>query len=119
VTVQQFRDNASYFDVSPCFVGHSHLPICFLMKEPVSYVEMGPVSDGQQVALPRGMRTVVNPGSVGQPRDHDPRASCGVYDDLRGVFTVHRVEYDVEAAQRKILSAGLPEFLAMRLAYGQ
>ena len=119
VTVQQFLDNCGYFDISPCFVGHSHLPLCFLMKEPVSYVEMGSLAEGQTVAVPLGVRAALNPGSVGQPRDHDARASCAIYDDLRRTFTVHRVEYDVESVQRKILAAGLPEFLALRLAYGQ
>ena len=62
---------------------------------------------------------MVNPGSVGQPRDHEPRASCGVYDDADRVFTLHRAEYDIAKTQKKILDAGLPEFLALRLAYGQ
>lgn len=119
VTVQQFLDNCNYFDISPCFVGHSHLPVCMLMKEPVSYVEMGAVLDSQRLVAPAGMRCVLNPGSVGQPRDHDPRAACGVYDDLRRTFTLHRVEYDVGKAQEKIMAAGLPDFLALRLAYGQ
>jgi diadenosine tetraphosphatase ApaH/serine/threonine PP2A family protein phosphatase len=119
VTQQQFQDNCTYFDISPCFVGHSHLPLCIMMREPMSMIEMGSLADGQQVPAPLGQRTVVNPGSVGQPRDHDPRASCGMYDDLRRCFTVYRVEYDVETVQRKILAAGLPEFLALRLAYGQ
>ncbi len=119
VTVQQFRDNCSYFKTSPCFVGHSHLPVCFLMKEPVSYVEAGTLGEGQEIRTPDGMRCVINPGSVGQPRDQDSRASCGVYDDKRRVFTLTRVEYPIPAVQEKIRSAGLPEFLAARLDYGQ
>lgn len=119
VTVQQFHDNCSYFEASPCFVGHSHLPVCFLMKEPVSYVEAGALAEGQVLASPAGVRSVINPGSVGQPRDHDNRASCGVYDDEKRTFTLCRAEYDIEAVQRKIHAAGLPEFLALRLAYGQ
>lgn len=119
VTVQQFHDNCSYYKTSPCFVGHSHLPICFLMKEPVSFVEAGELSDGQTLFIPQGIRGVVNPGSVGQPRDQDPRACCGIYDDVERTFTLMRVEYDVAATQKKILDAGLPEFLAARLSYGQ
>lgn len=119
VTVQQFHDNYQYFKVSPCFIGHSHLPLCFLMKEPVSYVEFGTLKEAAVVRTPRGVRGVVNPGSVGQPRDHDHRASCGIYDDEARVFKLVRLEYDVAEAQRKILDAGLPEFLALRLAYGQ
>lgn len=119
VTVQQFHDNCKYFDISPCFVGHSHLPMCFLMAEPVSYVEAGSLGEGQEILTPKGVRSVVNPGSVGQPRDHDNRASCGVYDDEARKFSLLRVEYEVEAVQKKIRKIGLPEFLAMRLSYGQ
>ncbi|MFA6029564.1 MAG: metallophosphoesterase family protein [Elusimicrobiota bacterium] len=119
VTVQQFHDNYPHYKVSPCFVGHSHLPLAFLMKEPVSYVEFAMLKPEQTVRAARGVRTVINPGAVGQPRDHDARAACGLYDDESRVFTLHRVEYDVEAAQRKILMAGLPEFLSLRLLYGQ
>jgi len=119
VTVQQFHDNYPYFAVSPCFIGHSHLPLCFLMKEPVSYVEFGTLKEGSKIRSPDGVRSVINPGSVGQPRDHDHRASCGVYDDQARAFQLARLEYDVAEAQRKILDAGLPEFLALRLAYGQ
>ncbi|MFH1723845.1 MAG: metallophosphoesterase family protein [Elusimicrobiota bacterium] len=119
VTTQQFHDNCSYFETSPCFVGHSHMPACFLMSEPVSYVEHSPLLDGQTVASPVGVRSVINPGSVGQPRDHDARACYGLYDEETRVFTLHRVEYDVASVQDKILKAGLPEFLALRLSYGQ
>ncbi len=119
VTVQQFHDNVAYFKVSPCFVGHSHMPVCFLMKEPVSYVEAGTLTDGQKLVSPAGMRSVINPGAVGQPRDHDNRASCGIYDDQARMFTLYRAAYDVEGVQKKIHKANLPEFLALRLAYGQ
>ena len=119
VTVQQFHDNYQYYKVSPCFIGHSHLPLCFLMKEPVSYVEFGPLKEGKLLRCPAGVRSVVNPGSVGQPRDHDHRASCGIYDDEARTFELFRLEYDVLSAQRKIIDAGLPEFLAHRLHYGQ
>lgn len=119
VTVQQFHDNCTYFKTSPCFVGHSHMPLAFLMTEPVSYVDHGPMAPGQVLNLPRHTKIVINPGSVGQPRDHEPRASCGLLDDEKRTFTLHRVKYDVEAVQKKIIAAGLPEFLALRLSYGQ
>ena len=119
VTVQQFHDNCSYFNISPCFVGHSHIPICFLMKEPVSYVEAGTLVEGQPLPVSLGLRGVVNSGSVGQPRDHDPRASAGIYDDATRLFELYRVTYDIGRVQQRILDAGLPEFLALRLSYGQ
>ena len=64
-------------------------------------------------------RYLVNPGSVGQPRDGDPRASFAIVDTERRRVSVRRAAYDVAAAQRKIRQAGLPEFLADRLAAGR
>ncbi|HEX7285048.1 MAG TPA: metallophosphoesterase, partial [Candidatus Angelobacter sp.] len=62
---------------------------------------------------------LINPGSVGQPRDGDPRAAFAMYDtDARSV-TFHRVPYDIEKAQEKIFAAGLPERLAIRLEEGR
>ena len=65
-----------------------------------------------------GRRYIVNIGSVGQPRDGDPRAAYAVYDDQRREVVIHRVEYDVASAQGKIRKAGLPPRLAERLSSG-
>jgi len=119
VTVQQFLDNCGYFKISPCFVGHSHLPVCFLTKEPLSHVEEGVVTEEKSVHIPQGVKAVLNPGSVGQPRDQDIRASCGIYDDQKRTFRLMRVHYEIEAVQKKMIKADLPEFLALRLSYGQ
>lgn len=118
----QFRDNAPLVRKWPLFVGHSHMPLLF------RYVDgekiEGRFLDEKEETLPRaddgGMAPVaLNPGSVGQPRDQDNRASCGLYDSDKGTFRVFRVPYDVGAVQTKIRAAGLPEYLALRLAYGQ
>ena len=71
-----------------------------------------------QLSLRASARYLINPGSIGQPRDTDPRAAFALYDDARHTVTFHRVPYDIEQAQDKILSAGLPERLATRLAEG-
>jgi diadenosine tetraphosphatase ApaH/serine/threonine PP2A family protein phosphatase len=68
--------------------------------------------------LRSGYRYLINPGSVGQPRDSDWRAAFAVYDDEQSVFTWHRVPYDVAEAQRRIRDAGLPNALAYRLERG-
>ena len=68
---------------------------------------------------PAAMCYLVNPGSVGQPRDGDPRASCAILDTEAHLVSFQRIPYDVESAQRKIRAAGLPEFLADRLAVGR
>ena len=60
-----------------------------------------------------------NPGSVGQPRDHDKRAACALWNSEARTFRVHRLAYDVAVTQGKIRQVGLPEHLALRLACGQ
>ena len=67
---------------------------------------------------PEGYRFIINPGGVGQPRDGDPRAAFMIYDTERG-FKFYRVPYDIEKTQEKIIKAGLPHYLALRLAYGR
>lgn len=120
LTPQQFVDNQAHYKVSPCFVGHSHLTWCFARdeKSPLgakSYI----LSDREKVVVEDGVPWVINPGSVGQPRDHDQRASCGVYDDVKREFTLLRIPYDIPTVQNRMREAGLPEFLILRLAYGQ
>src|SRR5579883_2887398 len=67
---------------------------------------------------PNNYRAIINPGGVGQPRDGDPRAAFMIYDTERG-FTFYRIPYDFEKTQEKIMKAGLPQYLATRLAYGR
>jgi diadenosine tetraphosphatase ApaH/serine/threonine PP2A family protein phosphatase len=67
---------------------------------------------------PDGYRFIINPGGVGQPRDGDPRAAFMIYDTVRG-FEFYRIPYMLEKTQEKIINAGLPQYLAMRLAYGR
>lgn len=120
LTAQQFLDNLKHFKVSPCFVGHSHLTWCFSVdpKSPLG-VKSVILKDGQSLTAEPGVPCVFNAGSVGQPRDHDPRASCGVYDDETRRFDLIRVPYDIPAVQKKMVEVGLPEFLIARLSYGQ
>ena len=94
------------------FVGHSHVPIVFVNSKPIEYVPQA------EFELPDSEEVIVNVGSVGQPRDLDPRASYALLDtDLRRVF-IRRVEYDVSAAADAILAQGLPAANAHRLFVG-
>jgi len=102
-----------YQKTTVCFFGHTHVPLAF---EKTSEVRFG-LYNRIQIAL--GRRYFINVGSVGQPRDGDPRAAYVTYDLETGVVELHRLEYDIEAAQRAILEAGLPERLAQRLALGR
>jgi diadenosine tetraphosphatase ApaH/serine/threonine PP2A family protein phosphatase len=95
-----------------CFHGHTHLPGMF-------HVEHGRVVHDYQPGVVQLSRpALVNPGSVGQPRDHVPDASYGVWDTERGTFEFRRVPYDREGAKRSIRAAGLPERFADRLDFG-
>ena len=95
-----------------CFFGHTHIPAAYrLLSSTVDRLDMRSLSLGAG-------RYLVNPGSVGQPRDRDPRASLGVFDSEKEEFTLYRVEYNTRVAAREILRAGLPEYLAARLILG-
>jgi len=103
------------------FFGHSHIPSLFELAERDGREGVvGVLLRGSRVVidLDPGRRYLINPGSVGQPRDHDPRAAYGIYDSGARRFTLYRVPYDVEGARRRILSAGLPPMLADRLLHG-
>ena len=78
-----------------------------------------PRSDSQSMEIDPDCAYMINPGSVGQPRDGDPRAAYCIYDSDTHMVTYHRVVYDVAAAQQKIHDAGLPPILADRLAVGR
>lgn len=99
-----------------CLVSHSHIP--FLCAD----ASRGPVFERLQDGKPFGLkdqRLILNPGSVGQPRDGDARASYLLFDDASQSVTHHRVEYDIPAVQQKMAQAGLPEALITRLSFGR
>lgn len=97
-----------------CFIGHSHVPGIFVSDESkVIYLE------DTDVRVDNQRKYLVNVGSVGQPRDGDPRASYAVYDEEELTIQIKRVDYDVQKAQEKILKAGLPPKLAYRLSEGR
>lgn len=103
------------------FVGHSHIAgVYAALERDVSNVRFTAFLEGvNRMALPPRGRWIVNPGSVGQPRDGDPRAGYGIFDFTRNTLEVYRVQYDVAGAQQKIRAAGLPDVLAARLSVGK
>ena len=103
-----------YFTEPICFIGHTHQPAVY-MADPAGCKSL-PLSN---VTLEPDRRYIVNVGSVGQPRDHDPRACFVVYHEAAGAVEFVRVPYDIEGAQAKIRAAQLPEVLAARLATGE
>ncbi len=95
--------------------GHTHVPV--LWRRTDDELELVRTDDGTRIDLDERV-VLANPGSVGQPRDGDPRASYLVYDTERGVLAWHRVTYDVAATQEAMRRAGLPRWLVDRLAVG-
>ena len=131
-------DNFTYQFTQLCFCGHSHVPIAFC-KKPISSMSEKPIEEIQgwaykfeeglfpkdvteadclPVELKTGFKYLFNVGSVGQPRNRDPRASFAVYDTEAKTVTRYRLPYDIPSAQAKIIAAGLPERLALRLETG-
>jgi len=103
----------TYQNTKLCFFGHTHVPVAFVRD---TSVRGGSYS---KFRLEPGKKYFINVGSVGQPRDGDPRAAYVIYDSNQGTIELRRVNYDIETAQKKILEAGLPRRLAERLAVGR
>ena len=99
------------------FFGHTHIPSLFVSRGHDVQVAVLRGDNGT-LKLEPGRRYLINPGSIGQPRDRDPRAAYMTYDSAKHVVRWHRVSYPVERAQQRIVKAGLPKVLADRLALG-
>src|SRR5262245_62240317 len=103
----------TYQNTSVCFFGHTHVPVAFIRDREV---RGGTYS---KFKIEPGRKYFVNVGSVGQPRDGNPKAAYAIYDMDEGSVELRRLDYDIEKTQGKIRAAGLPERLAERLAYGK
>jgi len=103
----------TYQNTSVCFFGHTHVPVAFVRD---SVVRGGTYS---KFRVEPGKKYFVNVGSVGQPRDNNPKASYVVYDTTENTIELRRLDYDIASAQKKIIEAGLPPRLAERLALGR
>lgn len=112
---EHVQDYPRDYDLLPriTFIGHSHLTICFEIAKRRAIAFFSP-----EFTLNEGRKYVVTAGSVGQPRDRDPRACALVYDDAEQSVQFLRVPYDIAAAQAKIMKSGLSAHFASRLARG-
>ncbi len=110
ISFEDARGSFLCFKTALCFVGHTHIPTLFSeASESAVYLKPG------KYELQRTEHYILNPGSVGQPRDRDPRLSLGIFDDKHWTFEIVRLEYDNQKAADKIRKAGLPAYLADRL----
>jgi predicted phosphodiesterase len=104
------------FKTDYCLVGHSHLPLIFYRPPESNFTAKKYIEWNQAMELLP--RMILNPGSVGQPRDRDPRASFAMLDIKTNTWEMKRADYDIHQVQQRILDASLPERQALRLAAG-
>jgi diadenosine tetraphosphatase ApaH/serine/threonine PP2A family protein phosphatase len=116
LTTPTARANLAVLTTRSALIGHTHLPLVF--REDDGLVETIAPSDGSQLTLDE-RRALLNPGSVGQPRDGDPRASGAILDTDTGTMSWQRVPYDIAVVQERMRRVGLPKRLIDRLDHGQ
>jgi predicted phosphodiesterase len=110
---------APELDTRITFFGHTHIQGGFALHAAGAESIRLKIASAEEYQLKPDLRYLINPGSVGQPRDGDPRAAFAIYDTDRQVVSFHRVAFDIAAAQKRIIDAELPERLATRLADGR
>jgi diadenosine tetraphosphatase ApaH/serine/threonine PP2A family protein phosphatase len=108
--------NLEHFETQLCMVGHTHLPIAYISQNGTGNLRWAVPTEGECLTIKN--RAILNPGSVGQPRDHDPRASYAIFYPEKNGWEIHRVTYDIRAVQRRIKAADLPMRHALRLLEG-
>jgi predicted phosphodiesterase len=106
----------TYQNTGVCFFGHTHVPVAFIRDDRDKTVRGGTYS---KFKVDPTKKYFVNVGSVGQPRDNNPKSAYVVYDMDLGTIELRRLDYDIPGVQKKIIDAGLPARLAERLAYGR
>ena len=117
--IQSTEDADPSLDEQPrmaCFVGHTHVPVTILRLQDDPSRTFYTMD--REVDLSMADKALINVGSVGQPRDEDPRAAVGIYDAAEAHYAIHRVEYKVEVESSRIRKAGLPDMLAQRIHLG-
>jgi diadenosine tetraphosphatase ApaH/serine/threonine PP2A family protein phosphatase len=111
------RQNFALFDSPVCFLGHTHIQL--YVSEGMANRGRSPLqpADGEVLHL-EGDRYIINPGSVGQPRDNNPTSAFALFDPDARTVTFRRVPYDIASTQAQMMEAGLPQPLITRLALG-
>ncbi len=117
LSAQDAAENLEWFETPHCLIAHSHIPLLFRCSAANRICHLCKLFESLSLEQ-EGIRLIVNPGGVGQPRDGDSRASYALIDTERKIFCHYRVDYDVNATQNKMIQAGLPHRLATRLSYG-
>ncbi|MBN1535895.1 MAG: metallophosphoesterase family protein [Anaerolineales bacterium] len=108
--------NFDYFDTDFCFVGHTHLPFIFHLKNDQNNASLTIPTPNKKIEL--SPRAILNAGSVGQPRDRDPRAAYAIFDPDQQTWDYRRVTYEIADVQKRMNNAGLPSRHIQRLSSG-
>ena len=108
--------NFACFNTPYCFVGHTHLPVLYYLPDESRVARLVVPEPLMQLTL--APRAILNPGSVGQPRDRDPRAAYAIYEPDQNCWEYRRVAYDIQAVQTRMMETGLPERHIHRLTAG-
>jgi putative phosphoesterase len=109
-------ESIKFMQTSIGFFGHTHFPIIYLLRN--EKIDVVPLNNNTKIKLDPNTRYLINPGSIGQPRDKNPNPSFVIFDSTKREIQFIRFSYNVKKAQKKIRDAGLPEILASRLESG-
>ena len=109
-------ESFKFMDTSIGFFGHTHFPIIYYLRN--EKIDIVPLNENTRIKLDINTRYLINPGSIGQPRDKNPASSFIIFDSSKREISFIRFSYEIKATQKKIRDAGLPELLASRLESG-
>jgi predicted phosphodiesterase len=112
------QGNFEHFDTRFCLVGHTHVPVMYTQRNDGDRAHVLTPAPGTPIRLHEAPRAILNPGSVGQPRDNDPRAAYAILDTDALTWSARRVIYPIEVTQAHMRAASLPERLINRLSFG-
>lgn len=118
-SLEDARFNFPFFKTTFCFIGHTHIPGIILLESETAKLRIAPPGVFHYGKLSDTSRFMINVGSVGQPRDRDPRSSYLILDTHEKTFSFFRVEYDIASYQKKMTDLGMPPFLINRIAEGR
>jgi predicted phosphodiesterase len=109
-------ESFKFMETSIGFFGHTHFPIIYYLRN--EKIDIVPLNENMRIKLDANTKYLINPGSIGQPRDKNPDSSFVIFDSSKREINFIRFSYDVKITQKKIREAGLPELLASRLESG-
>lgn len=112
-------ENFAMYQQPYCLVGHTHVPLMFIKDVRAQSIRTSHPEHTLPISLRRNNRYIINAGSVGQPRDGDPRAAYALLDTVQASWTLYRCEYAIQETQTRMRAAGLPDKLIARLEYGR